>query len=117
MSDVQTWSTTAASNNSAPPNGWPEGMNYSDVNDAARENMAAIKRWYEDTAGSLTTTGSADDYVLTPNRTISAYASGLTFVAKIHATNTGASEINVSGVGKVDLLAPSGAALGAGQLQ
>lgn len=46
MSNISTWSTTAASNNSASPNGFPEGMAPSGVNDSARENMAAIRTFY-----------------------------------------------------------------------
>ncbi len=46
MSQIREWSTTAASNNSAAPDGWPEGMPPSGVNDAGREMMAAIKTWY-----------------------------------------------------------------------
>lgn len=45
MSAVSTWSTTAASNNEAPPDGFPEGMNPSDVNNSCREVMAAIATW------------------------------------------------------------------------
>lgn len=48
MSNVEKWSTTAASNNDAPPDGAPEGMNKSDVNDTMRELMAAIRLWYDD---------------------------------------------------------------------
>lgn len=44
MSDVGKWSTVASKNNKPAPNGWPENMAPSDVNDSARENMAAIKR-------------------------------------------------------------------------
>lgn len=47
MSAIENWSTTAASNNAASPNGWPEGMPPSGVNDSARENMAQIKTWWE----------------------------------------------------------------------
>ena len=47
MSDIKTWSTAAASNNAASPNGFPEGMPPSGVNDSAREAMAAVRRWYE----------------------------------------------------------------------
>jgi len=46
MSDVKNWSTVAANNNAAPPNGWPENMAPSNVNNCARENMAALKRAY-----------------------------------------------------------------------
>lgn len=47
MTGIELYSTTAASNNSSPPNGWPEGMAPSAVNDAARQMMAAIRTWYE----------------------------------------------------------------------
>ena len=46
MSDVKSWSTVASENNATPPNGWPENMAPSAVNNSARENMAAIKRAY-----------------------------------------------------------------------
>lgn len=48
MSAVSTWSNTAASNNSAPPDGWPEGMSPAGVNDCGREMMKAIKDFYDD---------------------------------------------------------------------
>jgi hypothetical protein len=47
MSDIKTWDTTAAGNDSTPPDGAPEGMNRTDVNNVIRENMAATKRWYD----------------------------------------------------------------------
>jgi hypothetical protein len=49
--DVREWSTTAASNNDAAPDGFPEGMPPSGVNDSARELMAATKAWYDTTYG------------------------------------------------------------------
>jgi len=48
MAAISTWDTTAANNNSASPDGWPEGMAPSGVNDSARENMSALRTWYED---------------------------------------------------------------------
>jgi hypothetical protein len=50
MSDIKDWSPIAAQNNDAPPDGWPENMLPSDVNNSARENMAAIRRKWEDSA-------------------------------------------------------------------
>lgn len=47
---IKDWSTTAASNNSASPNGAPEGMAPSGVNDTIRELMAQVRSWYEDPA-------------------------------------------------------------------
>lgn len=48
MSNISAWSATAASNNATPPDGAPEGMSASGVNDCIRENMAAVRRWYVD---------------------------------------------------------------------
>jgi hypothetical protein len=48
MSAINTWSQTAASNNAAAPNGFPEGMAPSGVNDSAREVMAAVRTFYDD---------------------------------------------------------------------
>jgi len=42
MSKVGKWSTTAGNNQSAPPDGWPEGQDSNTVNDCAREMMAQI---------------------------------------------------------------------------
>lgn len=48
MADIKAWSSTAANNDDAPPDGFPENMAPSNVNNAARETMAAVRRWYED---------------------------------------------------------------------
>lgn len=45
---IEDYSTTAASNNSAVPNGWPEGMAPSGVNDTGRQIMADTRTWYQD---------------------------------------------------------------------
>jgi len=47
MSSISNWSKTAASNNSASPDGFPEGMPPSGVNDSMRETMAAIRTQWE----------------------------------------------------------------------
>lgn len=44
MSEVVSWSPTAADNDSAVPDGFPENMAPSGVNDSAREVMAAVVR-------------------------------------------------------------------------
>ena len=49
MSDISTWSSVANNNNAAAPNGFPENMPPSGVNDAAREVMASVRRQFEDT--------------------------------------------------------------------
>lgn len=44
---VESWSTTAASNNSSPPDGAPEGWAPSSVNNWGRETMASIRSQLE----------------------------------------------------------------------
>lgn len=45
---IKNWSTTAADNDSAAPNGFPENMAPSGLNDSARQVMADVRSWYED---------------------------------------------------------------------
>lgn len=48
MSNIKSWSTTPASNNSAPPQGAPEGMAPSTVNDIIRQQMSDHRTQWED---------------------------------------------------------------------
>ncbi len=54
MARISTWSKTAASNTQTPPDGAPEGMAPSTVNDTMREMMAQVKtslamiEWFDD---------------------------------------------------------------------
>jgi hypothetical protein len=102
MSDVQTWSATAASNNSAAPNGFPEGMPPSGVNDAAREVMAAVARYRADTDGVNTSSGT-NTITLAASRTMTAYAQGDMFTFKAGGTNSGATTLNVDALGAKDV--------------
>lgn len=101
MSEIHTWDTTAANNNSAPPDGWPENMAYSAVNDCAREMMAAVARALEDVNGGRTTTGTAPAYALTSARTIPALVDGLMMGFRVHAATNGSSPVtlNLNGLG------------------
>lgn len=47
LSDNANWFETDASNNKASPNGWPEGMMPSGVNDSARADKGALKRFWD----------------------------------------------------------------------
>ena len=47
MSDINNWFTVPASNSAPSPDGWPEAMPRSGVNDSGRETQASIKRWYD----------------------------------------------------------------------
>jgi len=114
MSDVQTWSSTAASNNSAAPNGFPEGMPPSGVNDAAREVMAAVARYRADTDGVNTSSGT-NTITLAASRTMTAYAQGDLFTFKAGGTNTGATTLNVDSLGAKNIYY-NGAALIGGEI-
>lgn len=50
-------------------------------------------------AGAALTAGAADAYTLTPSNTITAYSADRGFWVRWHATNTGASTINIDGLG------------------
>lgn len=64
------WSTTAASNASAPPDGWPEGQAPSTVNDCAREMMAAIRTGLNDLANGWVDLGFSPTFVSSTKFTV-----------------------------------------------
>jgi hypothetical protein len=53
MSEVSTWDPVDANNNSAPPNGFPENMAPSGLNDGCRAIMGAVRRWYNTVTAAL----------------------------------------------------------------
>jgi hypothetical protein len=73
MSNISSWSTTAASNNAATPDGWPEGMAPSSINNCGREMMAAIRTWFEDAQwinlGHTPTKVDGDTFTLSGDQT------------------------------------------------
>jgi hypothetical protein len=115
MSNISQWSTSAASNNSAPPDGFPEGQAPSTVNDCAREVMAAVARQFQDTDGSLVTAGTGVAYTITTNNANAALADIGMFVFRVHLANTGAATLNVDATGAKAIEA-DGNALVAGDL-
>lgn len=116
-SEVQDWATTAAGNNTGTAPSYPvEGQSPSSVNDTMREMMSAVARWLNDTNGTLTSTGSANAYALTTNRTLSAYADGDTFLFEANFTNSGAATLNCDTVGAIDIEKKDGEALAAGDI-
>lgn len=116
MAEINDWNVAAANNNSTPPDGFPENMDYSDVNNAAREVMAVIARFVKDANGSLVATGTANTYAVTAHASPGAYFTGMWLGVEINATNTGASTINVNAYGAKSIVNHAGAALAAGEL-
>ena len=114
MTNVSAWSITAGSNNSSPPNGWPEGMQRSAVNDCAREMMAAIAKWYKDVLGTLVTAGGTTAYTLTTNSAHATLAAIPLLLIRANATNTGAVTLAIDGLTAKSLTKSNGLALAAG---
>jgi hypothetical protein len=109
-----TYSEVDASNNQAAPNGMPEGMPPSGVNDSWRAAMGAVKRSYDrDHAGSWCTVGgTANAIALTFAAAPASYVQGEKYAFKATAANTGATSVNVNGLGAKNVFrkSPAGAA-------
>jgi len=99
MSDIggsTPWSEADASNNTAAPQGFPEGMLPSGVNDAARALMGATKRFWDRINGTLLAGGVADAYTLTYGVNDASLYQGAVYTFRAPAANTGASTLNVN---------------------
>lgn len=70
---IESWSTSAGSNNQAPPNGWPGGMLPSQVEPTARQMMASLAVWYQAAQwinyNATITYVSATQFTVTGNQT------------------------------------------------
>lgn len=113
---AQTWSTSAASNNSADGSvNWAEGMAPSAVNNSARAEMASAAMWIKDNSGTLLTSGSTAAYTLTSKQVSTAVVDGYTIAATFHADNDAAATLNVDGVGakKIQLIPGTNLSTGA----
>ncbi len=102
------WSQTDASNTSTPPDGAPEGMAPSTVNNTMRAMMGAIKRFWDRANATVTSTGSSGIYALSYTVAPSTYVNGETFSFRANHTNgsTGAT-LNISSLGARTLVKPS----------
>lgn len=112
MAELDDLSTTDASNTGR----FPENMQFRNVNDSGRALEGMIAREYKDRNMSLIASGSSNAYAVSSNRTISAYAAGLTIGFTANHTTTGAATLNVSGLGARSIVAQNGSALTAGDI-
>lgn len=119
MAALNAWNVTDANNNAAPPDGWPEGsMQYSEVNNTGRAVQGTMKRFFADINGSLVAGGVVNAYTVTLNESgYTSYFTGMYFACQIPITNTGATTLNVNGIGAVSVVDRAGAALSSGELQ
>ena len=87
---------------------FPENMQFRNVNDGGRALEGMLARWFRDTNGSLAASGSSNAYAVTANRVLSAYSDSLIVGFTPNHTNTGASTLNVSGLGAKTIVRPNG---------
>ncbi len=116
MSDVRLWSQTPASNNSSPPDGWPEAQAPSTVNDCAREMMASLAEWMADTQTAVATGGTSTAYTATIAQDPASYAAPLGCYIKFHTTCGAAPTLNLNSLGAKSLYWPNGNALVSGDV-
>lgn len=121
MAEIHTssWSETAASNNAAPPDGFPEGQSYASLNNCMREMMAALKRQYNREHAVVIAGGSGDAMTLAHTVAPAAYASGMyfRFYSPASANTVTAPTLNVDGLGAKTIFKRDGlTALAAGDI-
>lgn len=108
---------TPPDNSDPAPDGFPENMPFGGVNDSARELMAAIKRRYLDSNGSLVSGGAADAQTLATNATYSGLVTGTSFRFRAGFTNaTTAPTLNVGIGGARPVVRGDGNALAVGDI-
>jgi microcystin-dependent protein len=103
------WNENDTNNNQPAPDGAPEGMSPSGVNDTIRAVMGALKRWFNWSSPKVTA-GSATAYTLTYGVAPGALIDGTTHVVQFHAGNGPGATLNVNGLGAKPLYAYSAGA-------
>lgn len=111
-----TWSELDSGNNAAPPNGWPEGMLPSGVNDTGRAMQGGLKRFWDQLNYTQTATGTANAQVLTYQIAPAAYYIGQIFDFIALGPNSGPVTLN-AGAGAKAVVDQNSAALVGGELQ
>jgi microcystin-dependent protein len=95
--------TEADSSNSVPaPDGAPEGMAPSGVNDVLRAHQGAVKRWYNWTVPKVTA-GTSTAYTLAYGVAPAALVDGMTHMVQFHTANGAAATLNVNGLGALPI--------------
>ena len=96
------WNETDDNNSAAAPDGAPEGMLPSGLNNTVRAMMGATKRWYDWTIPK-TTGGTSTVYTLTYSVAPGALVDGMTHLVQFHAANGAAATLNVNSLGAIPL--------------
>jgi hypothetical protein len=105
MADIaaSNWSETDASNTSAAPDGAPEGMAPSGVNNVLRAHQGAEKRFWNKINAVKTTAGTTSAYTLSYDVAPGAYYDGEILSFVVNATNAAAATLNVNSLGAIPL--------------
>ena len=112
MAEINDLSVTDASNVGR----WPENMPFGDVNNAGRADEGLLARWYKDTDSSITASGSSNAFTITSNRTIAAYFNNLVMAFTANHSITGATTLNMNGIGAKSVKRFNGEALASGDI-
>jgi hypothetical protein len=101
LSDNTNWFETDASNNKASPNGWPEGMMPSGVNDSARGDKGALKRFWDRVNPVQTITPAGGLYTFTTSNTSypTAYVNGEIYCFVPAVSSIGGDQFQVNSLG------------------
>jgi microcystin-dependent protein len=92
------WNEDDGSNSSAAPDGAPEGMAASGVNNVLRAHQGAIKR-YVNQQSPKTTAGSPTAFTLTYTVAPDALVDAMTHLVQFNAANGNAPTLNINGLG------------------
>lgn len=107
MADISdsTWNETDALNNAVPPLGWPEGQMPSTVNDCARADKGALKRFWDRANPVITTTGAATAFIYTTANTAypAQYVPGELLRWKAHQASVGNDVFQLNGLAVLPL--------------
>ena len=92
------WNESDDNNSTAAPDGAPEGMPPSGVNNTVRAVMGAIKRWYDWSIPKVTG-GTSTAYTLTYGVAPNALVDGMMHLVQFHAGNGISATLNVGALG------------------
>jgi microcystin-dependent protein len=96
------WSEDDNANTTAAPDGAPEGMAPSGVNNVLRAHQGALKRFYNWTNPKITG-GSGTAYTLSYAVAPGALVDGMTHLVQFHAVNAAGATLNVNSLGATPL--------------
>ena len=111
------YDSTAASNTDVGGIDIDENCSPANINNAIREVMSHLADFHGDVTGGTATTNSGNDYSLTTNDGVSAYAAGQLYAFACNAANTGAATLDVNTIGAKDLEKAHDVALESGDLE